>query len=420
MAKWGSTVRLLLIVAVIVVCGLLFYQPLLGGIDLGLDLQGGVHVVLEARPDEGERVTAEDMRQLQAVMRQRIDELGVSEPIIQISGDRRLVVEIAGIDDPERAVEIIGKTAKLEFITIEGDVVVTGDMLREARAVLDDRNQPEITLEFDTEGSRRFADVTRDLVERYPAGDERRVIAIVLDEEVLTMPYVRQAITTGRASISGGFATYEEAASLAALLRGGALPVSTEIVEKRTVGPSLGSDSLESSQTAMLAGLILLAVFMVLVYRLPGTFAVLTIVVFGLLVLLGLRSVSAVLTLPGLMGILLTIAMAADANIIIFERIRDEMRSGKSLRASVDAGFRRAFRTILDANVTTVIGAVVLFQFGAGSIRGFALTLMIGIAANMITALVLTRLILRTAARIPSLQNRSLYGPGMKGEPAHD
>jgi preprotein translocase subunit SecD len=353
-------------------------------------------------------------------MRQRVDELGVSEPIIQLSGDNRLVVELAGIDDPEKAVEIIGKTAKLEFVTLEGEVIVTGDMLKEAKAIINDKGRPEINIEFDSEGAKLFGEATSKLVSLYPSNDENRVIAIVLDGEVLTVPHVNSAILTGTASISGGFEEFEDAADLASLLRAGALPVSTQIVEKRTVGPTLGSDSLESSKNAIIVGFILLALFMLVVYRLPGLMADVTLIVFGLLLLSGLVAVGAVLTLPGLAGILLTVAMAADANIIIFERIKDEIRNGKSLRASVESGFRRAFWTIFDSNLTTIIGAAVLFQFGTGSIRGFALTLTLGIIANMITALLLTRAVLRLVVKIPLLQNIAFYGVSKKGVEAID
>ncbi len=420
MSNNRSVVSVLLITAIIIICGIFLTQPLLQQIGLGLDLQGGVHVVLEAAPDEGEEVTSEEMKQLQEVMRQRVDELGVSEPIIQLSGDNRLVVELAGIDDPEKAVEIIGKTAKLEFVTLEGEVIVTGDMLKEAKAVINDKGQPEINIEFDNEGAKLFAEATSRLVSLYPSGDERRVIAIVLDNEVLTVPHVNSTINNGIASISGGFAEFQDAADLASLLRAGALPVSTQIVEKRTVGPSLGSDSLESSRDAIIVGFILLALFMLVVYRLPGLMADVTLIVFGLLLLSGLVAVGAVLTLPGLAGILLTVAMAADANIIIFERIKDEIRNGKSLRASVESGFRRAFWTIFDSNVTTIIGAAVLFQFGTGSIRGFALTLTLGIVANMITALLLTRAVLRLVVKVPFLQNIAFYGVSKKGVEAID
>lgn len=415
MSNNRSAVSVVLITTIIVLCGIFLTKPLLQHIGLGLDLQGGVHVVLEAVPDEGEEVSTEEMKQLQAVMRERIDELGVSEPIIQLSGDDRLVVELAGIDDPEKAVEIIGKTAKLEFVTIDGEVIVTGDKLKSAKAVFNDNGQPEINIEFDNEGAKLFAEATSQLVSLYPSNDERRVIAIVLDDEVLTIPHVNTAITNGTASISGGFAEFEDAADLASLLRAGALPVGTQIVEKRTVGPSLGSDSLESSTTAIILGLSLLALFMLVVYRLPGLMADITLIVFGLLLLLGMVAVGAVLTLPGLAGILLTVAMAADANIIIFERIKDEIRNGKSLRASVESGFHRAFWTIFDSNLTTIIGAAVLFQFGTGSIRGFALTLTLGIIANMITALLLTRFVLRLVVKIPSLQNIAYYGVSRKG-----
>ncbi len=410
MAKNTSAAKLAAVIVIIVVAVAVFLQPLIRQISLGLDLQGGVHVVLQARAEEGQEVSADEMRQLQSVMRQRVDEFGVSEPIIQLAGNDRLVVELAGVQNPEQAVELIGRTAKLEFINVDDEVIVTGGMLRDARATLSDRNQPEIILEFNNEGARLFEAETRRLVTTFPQNHPDRVIAITLDEEVLTAPHVQSTIANGVATISGGFATFDEAANLASLLRGGALPLSTDIIELRTVGPTLGSDSLDRSVTAIQVGLVLLVLFMILLYRLPGVVSILTLSVFGMLVLLGLRLFGAVLTLPGMAGILLTVAMAADANIIIFERIKDELRSDKSLRASVEAGFKRAFRTILDSNLTTIIGAAVLFQLGTGAIRGFALTLMIGIVANMITALLLTRLLLRLTVNIHGLTNPSFYG----------
>ncbi|MBC7336833.1 MAG: protein translocase subunit SecD, partial [Clostridia bacterium] len=228
----------------------------------------------------------------------------------------------------------------------------------------------------------------------------RRTIAIYLDEELLTNPFVREAITTGQAQIEGGFASFDEAAQLAALLRGGALPVNVDIMEKRLVGPVLGQDSLEKSKVAVTVAVMAILAFMLLVYRLPGVVADLSLVVYALLLLGALAGIGAVLTLPGIAGILLSIGMAVDANIIIYERIKDELRGGKTLRAGVEAGFRRAFWTIFDANVTTVVAAVVLYFLGTGPIRGFAVTLMLGITASFFTAIVLTRWLLRLLVRV--------------------
>jgi preprotein translocase subunit SecD len=377
----------------------------------GLDLQGGVHVVAQAQGREGKAVTDEDMRQLQSVMRQRVDELGVSEPVIQRQGADRLIIELAGVKDPDDAVRLIGKTAMLQFKTYDGKVVVTGSELKDARPNRDPAtNEPVVELEFNSEGARKFGEVTKQLVEQYGETDPRRCIAVYLDEELLTNPVVRTAITEGKAVIEGGFATFDEAAELAALLRGGALPVNVEILEKRLVGPTLGEDSLARSRVAVTVAVIAVLIFMILVYRLPGVVADLSLVVYALLLLAALVGIGAVLTLPGIAGVLLSMGMAVDANIIIYERIKDELRAGKTLRAAVEAGFRRAFWTIFDANLTTILAAVVLYYLGTGSIRGFAVTLILGIAASFFTAVVLTRWLLRQLVRVEFLRRPGFYG----------
>ncbi|MGB9920119.1 MAG: protein translocase subunit SecD [Moorellales bacterium] len=406
-----SFVVFLVVAALIVAAGAYLLRPLLGLIEYGLDLQGGVHVVAQARGREGKPVTDEDMRQLQMVIRQRVDELGVTEPLIQRQGADRLIVELAGVKDPDEAVRLIGKTAMLEFKTYDGKVVVTGAELKDARPGRHPyTNEPIVELEFNAEGARKFGEVTQELVQQYGENDPRRRIAIYLDQELLTNPFVRSAITTGKADIEGGFASFDEAAELAALLRGGALPVNVDILEKRLVGPTLGQDSLARSRVAVTVAVVGVLIFMLLVYRLPGVVADLSLVVYGLLLLAALAGIGAVLTLPGIAGILLSLGMAVDANIIIYERIKDELRSGKTLRAAVEAGFRRAFWTIFDANLTTILAAAVLYFLGTGPIRGFAVTLVLGIAASFFTAIVLTRWMLRLLVRVEFLRRPALYG----------
>ncbi|NLW06945.1 MAG: protein translocase subunit SecD [Clostridia bacterium] len=378
---------------------------------LGLDLQGGVHVLLEAQNTPEHTVTPEDMIALEGVMRERVDQLGISEPIIQREGNDRLIIELAGYDNPEEAVQIIGKTALLEFRTSDGELVLSGKDLQDAKAVIDQRsNKPQIALKFNADGTKKFADKTSELVSSYPKNDPRRHIAIYLDEQLLTNPHVNEAIPNGEAVISGGFASYEEAANLAALLRGGALPVPVEIIERRTVGPTLGADSLEKSKDAIIVGLALIVLYMLFIYRLPGLVATFSLVIYSVIVLLVLWSLKAVLTLPGIAGLLLSAGMAVDANILIYERIKEELRSGKTLRAAIEAGFRRAFLTFFDSNTTTVLAAAVLYFLGSGNIRGFAVTLTIGIAASMFTAITLTRFLLRQVTGIPALQKLWLYG----------
>ena len=249
-------VKITAVVLILAVAGYFSLEPIFDSLKLGLDLQGGVHVVLKADdPTDGE-VTRKDIEQLSAVMRERVDELGVGETVIQPEGADRLIIELPGVDNPDEAVEAIGKTAYLEFKTADGTTILTGQDLKDAQGALDPATQePLITLQFNSEGSKVFADVTQRLVDQYRRGDSQRAIGIYLDDQLLTNPTVNDAIPNGQAQISGGFASLEEAANLAALLRAGALPVNVEIIEKRTVGPTLGLDSLEKSKQAMIWGI---------------------------------------------------------------------------------------------------------------------------------------------------------------------
>jgi preprotein translocase subunit SecD len=404
-------VKILAVVLILAVAGGLAVNPILENLKLGLDLQGGVHVVLLADDPRDGEVSKKDMEQLTAVMRERVDELGVGETVIQPEGNDRLIIELPGVQDPEQAVEAIGRTAYLEFKTSDGETILTGQDLKDAQGALDPTTQePLINLEFNREGSKVFAEVTTRLTEEYRQQDPRRAIGIYLDDKLLTNPNVNEPIPNGQAQISGGFASLDEAANLAALLRAGALPVNVEIIEKRTVGPTLGIDSLEKSKQAIIWGLLAVMVFMVILYRVPGLIADFALGVYALLVVGVMVGINAVLTLPGIAGLLLSVGMAVDCNIIIFERIREEMRLGKTIRASVDAGFKRAIRTVMDANITTLIAAAVLYQFGTGPVRGFAVTLSIGIFASIITAIVLTRFLLKEIVATGVIRSPKLFG----------
>ncbi len=409
--KTGNLFKFILVIIAILLAGVSGFKPLTGVMRLGLDLSGGVHVLMQAQDTPEHTVTSEDMAALEGVMRERVDQLGITEPLIQREGSDRLIIELAGYDDPEEAISIIGKTAQLEFRTAEGELVLSGKDLQDAKAIIDQQSQEsKITLKFNAEGTKKFADKTQELVNNYPARDPRRHIAIYLDEQLLTDPHVNEPIPTGEAVISGGFATYEDAASLAALLRGGALPVPVEIIEYQTVGPTLGADSLDKSKVAIIVGLALIALFMLFFYYLPGLMASLSLIIYSLIVLLILWLLKATLTLPGIAGLLLSVGMAVDANIIIYERIKEELRAGKTLRAAIEAGFKRAFVTIFDANTTTVLAAAVLYFLGSGNVRGFAVTLTIGIIASMFTAITLTRFLLRLVTAVPVFQKLWFYG----------
>jgi preprotein translocase subunit SecD len=392
------------IVAAIVVAiiGLVYftYRPIMNNLQLGLDLKGGLHVVLQAQEKEGEEITQDTIQKSIGVLRNRVDNLGVKEPSIYPQGKDRIVVEIAGVDDPEQAVDIIKNTAQLEFQDEEGNVLVTGKDLKDAQASPGTGGQgATVDLEFNDAGAKLFAEAT--------AKNVGRRIAIVIDEEVISAPTVNEPIPNGRAQISGGF-TAEEAQNLAVLLRSGALPVSFNIMEKRTIGPTLGADSLDLSVKAAIVGLIAILIFMIGYYLLPGAVAAISMALYTVLVLGTMIMLGTSLTLPGIAGFVLSIGMAVDANIIIYEHIKEELRLGKTLKASIQSGFARAFWTIFDAQLTTLIAALVLIWFGSGPIKGFAVTLSIGIIASLVVALGFTRYVMVLCADF--VKNTKLYG----------
>ncbi len=387
---------------VVALIGLAYFtaKPILNNLQLGLDLRGGLHVVLMADEKEGQDVNADTIQKAIGVLRNRIDNLGVKEPIIYPQGSNRIVIELAGVDDPEEAVNIIKNTAQLEFRDENGKILVTGKDLKDAQAAPGTGGQgASVSLEFNDEGAKLFAAAT--------AANVGKQIAIIIDNEVISAPNVDEPIPSGKAQISGSF-TAEEAQNLAVLLRSGALPVSFSIMEKRTVGPTLGADSLNLSVKAAIAGLIAILIFMMGYYLLPGVVASISMLLYSILVLGTMASLGAVLTLPGIAGFVLSIGMAVDANIIIYEHIKEELRFGKTLKAAIEAGFGRAFWTIFDSNLTTLIAAVVLIWFGTGPIKGFAVTLSIGILASMVVALSFTRYLLVLFADIS--KNKKLYG----------
>lgn len=391
------------VASIVLALGLLvyfIYQPLLNSINLGLDLRGGLRVVLEAQEIEGEKITDDTIQKAVGILRNRVDSLGVKETTLYPQGDKRVVIEIAGEEDPEAAVDILKNTAQLEFWDVEGNVLVTGKNLKDAQArMTQDGSTAEVMIEFDSEGAKLFAEATKNNV--------NKPLAIVIDNEIISAPNVNEPILNGSAVITGGF-TAKEAQDLAVLLRSGALPVSFEVMEKRAVGPTLGADSLEKSVKAGIVGLIAILIFMLGYYRLPGLIADISLVLYSLLVLGTMSLLGAVLTLPGIAGLALSIGMAIDANIIIYERIKEELRVGKTLHAAIEAGFKRAFWAIFDANLTTLITALVLMYFGTGPIKGFAVTLSIGIVASLLVALTFTRYLLVLFANIA--KNQKLYG----------
>ncbi|MHB8171566.1 MAG: protein translocase subunit SecD [Thermincolia bacterium] len=400
--QWRYLIAILGITAIIGVGSFYSIKPIENNINFGLDLQGGLSVTLEGKPTKINQVTDDSVNNAMNVIANRIDALGVKESIVQRQGKDRILVQIAGIKDPEEAVRLIGKTASLEFRSPEGKVLLTGADLVDARGELNPLNneEPQIAMQFNKEGTKKFADATTKYVNKN--------IGIYLDNKLLTNPTVRSSITNGQAVISGGYATLDEAVKEAALLKGGALPINLEMLEKRVVGPSLGADSLVKSKAAGVAGLVAILVYVIAYYRVLGVIANIALVVYSFLVLGIMAIFGATLTLPGIAGFLLSIGMAVDTNIIIFERFKEELRTGKTLRSAIDAGFKRAFVTVLDANLTTIIVGLVLYYLFTGTIKGFAVTLIIGIIVNLFTAVILTKWLLKLLAST-GLKNTKLY-----------
>jgi len=409
--RWEKIFALIIITALVIGGAFWSVDPIQDNLNLGLDLKGGVMVRLQAQGSATDR----DIAQVIEIMRTRVDSLGVTEPVIQREGSDRILIEIPGIEDPESAIDLIGKTALLEFKTMDGEVILTGKDLVEAQEAKDPQSgQAYVGLKFDAEGTKKFADTTSRLVSEYPdkgeTRSEGRHIAISLDGQMIQNPYVSEAIPSGEASISGGFETLEDARSIALLLRSGALPVPVEIIENRSIGPTLGADSITKSTQAGIWGLAIVMAFMLLFYRIPGIIADLSLVLYATLLLGILVALNATLTLPGIAGFILSVGMCLDANILIYERLKEEIRNGKSLRAAIDAGFNRAFITILDSNITTVLAAAVLFFLGSGPIKGFAVTLTIGILCSMFTAITFTRFMLKAFVDSGLVKNTKLYG----------
>ena len=394
-----------LIVCVVAIIGIFvaFVKPLAFSIRQGLDLQGGTHVVLEAEDTDIAKVNDDAMNRVVTIMEKRVNALGLTEPIIQREGERRVIIELPGVKDPDAAIQTIGKTAMLEFKDEDGNTVLTGTDLKDAQASTNQQSgQNVVNLEFSDEGAKKFADLTTKNV--------GRTIAILLDGEVLTAPNVREPILGGKAEISGQKAL-EEAQNLAVVLRSGALPVKVNIIETRTVGPSLGQDSKDKSEMAFAIGIGAVLLFMILFYRLAGFIADVALMAYTVMLLGLLYLMDATLTLPGVAGIILTIGMAVDANVLIFEHFKEEYQTqGKSLRLAMDSGFKRAFTTIFDSNITTIIAAGVLFFLGTGTIRGFAITLGVGTILSMFTAITLSQYMLKLMINSKVFTNPSAYG----------
>ena len=412
-------------------------SPVGSQIKQGLDLSGGVYVVLEAQTDSTGEELAQKMNEAKLIIEQRVDGLGVTQPTVVIEGEDRIRVELPGLDNTQEAVSLIGQTAKLEFRYLPGFVdltefgalsieeqqayfqensllAVTGDQVVKSEAGIQEndlgQSTPVVTLGFNDEGAESFEAATRELNQRADRG--LRTLFIMLDGNIISSPEVPPGlvIDDGKAIIEGGFTSVEDAANLAMLIKAGSLPVDLVEIQSSVIGPTLGLESMERSVKAAVIGLALIFLFMLVVYRVPGFVADLNLLVYLCIVLWSMAKIGAVLTLPGIAGLILSIGMAVDANVVIFERIREEIRNGKTPRSAVESGFKRALRTVMDANITTLIAGIVLYAFGVGPIKGFAVTLIIGLAASLITAVFLTRFVLNLVIDTKLFKNKTAFG----------
>ena len=375
-------------------------------IEQGLDLSGGVDIVYEA---DQKSVTDDEMKAAISLLQGRLDWKGWTEAEVAREGDKRIRVQIPGVEDAEEAIQEIGQTAQLSFADEDGNVLLTGDMVKDATKQVgstskNGASQPYVALEFNKEGTERFAEATSNNIGKQ--------IYIIMDNEVISAPTVQTAITNGQAMITGSF-TAEGAEQLASLIRAGSLPFNLNVIQMKNVGARLGADALSTGIKAGIIGIALVLIYMLFAYKLLGFAADWALVIYIGLELVALSLFHVTLTLPGIAGIVLSVGMAVDANIVIFERVKEELVLGKSLRNALKAGFKRATPAILDGNVTTLIAAAVLFFLGSGTVKGFATTLMIGIVISMFTALFITRVIVN-GLMYAGVQNPKYYGFRMK------
>lgn len=396
---------------------------------LGLDLVGGVQALLEADMPEGQTIDADKMNTARTIVENRVNSLGVTEPIVQQAGDRRIVVELPGESDPEKALATIKQTGLLEFVEMgdtpvpEGTViktdfgsaespsqipgasptpqfgstetaptetiyhtVMTGDTLSNVAVTTDQTGRYQVAFDLTDEGAKIFGD--------YTSNNIGKLLAIVLDKQVISVPRIESAITEGSGVIQGNF-TAESANALAVQLRYGSLPIPLQVVSSQVVGPTLGEDSLQKSLVAGIIGMVVVMLFMALYYRLPGVVADVALLIYAMIVYGLFRFIPVTLTLPGIAGFVLSIGVAVDANVLIFERLKEELRGGRTLRQAIDLGWGRAWPSIRDSNLSTLITCAILFwfgnTFGASIVKGFSLTLAIGVLVSMFTAIVVTR-----------------------------
>lgn len=363
----------------------------------GLDLQGGVSVLQEIVDEE---VTKDTLQRTRELLSLRVNKFGLSEPVVAIEGDNRIRIDLAGVFDSDDIVKTITSTGELTFKDENGNVLLTGNDVKDATAVLTNEGKAIIQLKFTPEGTQKFAEATKNNL--------NKTIEISMDDQVLTKPVVNTEITEGEAVIEGS-RSFEEANKVASIIQSGALPVTLKTISVSTVGPTLGAEAIPNTVKAGIIGFIFIFIIMFIRYRFPGVIATMSLFIYMLLFLFIFSLIQAVLTLPGIAGILLTLGMAIDANILIFERIREELIKGKSVKIAIRIGFDKAMSSILDSNITTIIAGLVLYFIGTGGVKGFATTLLIGTVLSMFSSIVITKFMIKLIYNI-GLRSKASYG----------
>lgn len=402
------------ILCILFICGFAFvgykgaefagyeFRPFSKTITKGLDLQGGVSVVMEIQDADSVENLSEKLEQVKEQLAVRVNKVGVAETVVSTEGDRRVRIDIPGQYDSAGIIENLSKSGELTFVSPDEETILTGDDVKKASVTYDSTtNKPQVSLELNESGKTKFAEAT----EKYIG----KQISIKMDDETISSPTVQAVISDGNAVITGS-GSVTESKSLAAIINAGALPVSIKQVSLQTVGAQLGEAALPNALKAGAIGIALIFLFLIIYYRVPGLLASFALTLFVCLVLFIFEEMGATLTLPGIAGFLLTIGMAVDANVLIFERIREEVKKGVSSKTSVQRGFENAMSSIVDSNVTTIIAALVLYFLGSGSVKGFAITLMIGIVVSLFTALFVTKFLVNRAVEMGFLSKPSCFG----------